>query len=195
MLGCEITGIILAGGESKRFGKNKSLFELDGIRLIDRVLNILTSVSGTILISTNNPEIQIPGYRVVRDIEKGKGPMMGIYSALLQSTTQHNFVLSVDTPLVPAFLFEYMFLAREMNQVVVPMAGVGKFEPLIGYYNRDCLPAMKSYIEQGKLKLPDFFNTIPFLGIDVHSIWPDWDDRFFLNINTQQDISGFYTVK
>lgn len=195
MLGSGITGIILAGGESKRFGENKTTYHFEGIRLIDRALDLFSGICSSILVSSNRDIIIGGDSRIVHDIRPGKGPMMGIYSALLQSETMHNFVLSVDSPLIPSSLFEFIFLHRDHSLVAVPQFGESHFEPLIGYYSRDCLPYMDSFINSGNLKLPDFFKEVPFKGIDVVNKWKEYQPGFFLNINTKNDISGLYTGK
>ncbi len=194
MHGSGITGIILAGGKSKRFGQNKALFELRGIRLIDRVVQTMSEICDSLLISSGESLVPISNVTHVTDIESGKGPMMGIYSALLQSNTEHNFVISVDTPLVPSALFTFLYQRRKTENVIVPVYANGYFEPLIGYYNKDILPVMKRFIDANDLKMIHFFSAVPFLGVDLEKEWPDWDKNYLINLNTPEDLQAFYTA-
>lgn len=194
MQGSEITGIILAGGKSKRFGQNKAFFELEGIRLIDRVMATMAEISSSVLISTGDDTLPMEGVHQVRDLEPGKGPLMGIYSALRQSPTDHTFVLSVDTPFVPPALFRFLYSRKGSSRVVVPVYTNGFSEPLIGYYHKDILSVMEQVLATNDLKMTNFFAAVPFLGINLERDWPDWSAKYVLNLNTREDLQSFYTA-
>ena len=74
----DVTGVILAGGKSRRFGKNKALVEIDGIPLIGRVVSVMKSVFQHLVLITNTPDeysyLKLPMYE---DIIKGLGPLGG----------------------------------------------------------------------------------------------------------------------
>jgi molybdopterin-guanine dinucleotide biosynthesis protein A len=76
-----ITGIILAGGKNTRMGANKAFLEINGIRLIDRTLNIYRRLFSEIIIVTNDPPayLEFTDAVIVTDIYKGKGPLGGFY--------------------------------------------------------------------------------------------------------------------
>ena len=79
----DITAVILAGGKSSRFGSNKALAEFKGIRLIERVTDILGKIFTKLIIITNSPVeysyLNIPLYQ---DLIEGLGPIGGIYTGL-----------------------------------------------------------------------------------------------------------------
>ncbi|MEI6575031.1 MAG: molybdenum cofactor guanylyltransferase [Bacteroidota bacterium] len=180
-----ITGIILAGGESRRFDGEKGLAILREKPLIEWVLEAIKPLCSEIIISANTESYQSYGHRIIPDIESGKGPMMGIYSALLNSETEHNLVLSVDTPLVSADLLQYIFQNKGNAQVAVPQSGVNHFEPLIGYYSQNTLFLMEAFFKMNNYKLPDFFKTVSFKGIDLES-WDEFQSQFLSNVNTRE---------
>lgn len=98
----EITGIILAGGKSSRMGKDKGLCDFKGKALVSYAIETLRPLCGNLMISANYfpekyAEFDLP---VIADEVKNIGPMGGILSCLKQSHTQHNLVLSCDTPFV-----------------------------------------------------------------------------------------------
>ena len=78
-----ITGIILAGGKSSRFGSNKALAKFNGTPLIERAAGVLGRIFKNLMIITNSPleysYLKIPLYQ---DIVKGLGPVGGIYTGL-----------------------------------------------------------------------------------------------------------------
>ena len=79
----DITAVILAGGKSSRFGSNKALAKFKGVRLIERVTDVLSTIFTRLIIITNNPVeysyLHIPLYQ---DLIEGLGPIGGIYTGL-----------------------------------------------------------------------------------------------------------------
>src|SRR3989338_7683808 len=97
----DITGVVLAGGKSLRFGQNKAFALLQGVTLIERVLNVMKTLFDDLLIVTNNPgdysSFDVP---VVSDLEPDKGPLGGIVTALHYSERDRIFVAACDMPLL-----------------------------------------------------------------------------------------------
>ena len=79
----DITGIILAGGKSLRYGRNKALVEVDGMRLIERVIRVMQPLFKDLMIITNTPReydyLQLPMHE---DLIKGLGPIGGVYTGV-----------------------------------------------------------------------------------------------------------------
>ena len=77
-----VTGLILLGGKSSRYGSNKALVEIEGVRLVDRVAGVMKSIFHRVILLTNTPEeytyLRLP---MVEDLIMGLGPMGGIYTA------------------------------------------------------------------------------------------------------------------
>lgn len=95
------TGIILAGGKSQRMGTDKWLLLLKGKPFISHIYEAMKPIFGdNIVIVSSNPEYDKYGYKRIEDLISNKGPVGGLYTALKQSKTKFNLVLSVDVPLV-----------------------------------------------------------------------------------------------
>ena len=112
------TGIILAGGQGVRLGRDKGLIELNGRKLIEYAVDILSPVCKEIIISSNNQDYQIFPFRIVPDVTAGYGPMMGIYSALKVSSTIANFILAVDNIFITQVVYQYL-LSKELATCVL----------------------------------------------------------------------------
>lgn len=96
----DITGIILSGGKSLRMGTNKSFLDISGQTAIERTVELMKALFRRVLLITNEPDLyQIPDVTIYQDIYKNKGPIGGIHSGLLNSTTERNFVILCDMPL------------------------------------------------------------------------------------------------
>lgn len=183
-----MTGIVLAGGKSRRFGSEKGLVLFDGRPLVEYAIQTLKQICGTILISANTAAYEKFDCRIVYDEVKDIGPMGGIYSALRQSVTSNNMILSVDSPFISSSLLRYIYSKRENSMICVPCFGENKYEPLIGFYSKEVLPFMEKFINMGNYKLPDLFREVPFNGIIIPLESEFYHERLFYNVNTPEDL-------
>jgi len=185
-----ITGVILAGGKSLRFGKNKAFAEINGIPLIERVINILGLVFDDLIIVTNEPgEYSFLGLPMYEDLIKGLGPIGGIYTGLEKIRNNAGFFAACDMPFMNEDLIRHMAGIDNGFDAVVPKID-WKMEPLHALYSKTCLPAIKGLIESKQFMINIFFQKIHvrFLNeeeIRVH----DPLLRSFFNINRQDELS------
>ena len=104
-----ITGAILAGGLNSRFGQNKALINIDGKTLIERIIEVFSTIFDEILIISSSPDIynKFDSCRVIGDILPIGGPLIGIYSALIGSKYDAVFVSACDMPFINPSLINY----------------------------------------------------------------------------------------
>lgn len=184
-----ITGIILAGGKSSRIGKDKALFDFNGKALVSYALEALEPLCDTLVISANQTgKYEAFGLPVLPDEIKDVGPMGGILTCLNHSVTQHNLVISCDTPFVGTDLFRYLLNEIENFQVVVPSHETFLIEPLNAYYNTNIIGELESSIRNGNYKMMDFFKKIRFKSVEIDERLPFFNEHLFLNINTMEDM-------
>lgn len=186
----EITGIILSGGKSSRLGQEKGLADFNGKPLIQYAIDVLKPISDKIIISANNQldEYTSFGYEVVQDQVRGIGPLGGIIASLKKSVTRYNFVLSCDTPFVPAELFSYLLNSIENFQVAVPKHGEKLFEPLCAVYATNVIWDMQHCIETQNYRLHHFLKESNARFVPIHNKLPFYHEEMFVNMNTQKDI-------
>ena len=85
-----VTGVLLAGGNSRRMGRNKALMPLAGHRLVDRALAVLRGIFDDLLMVTNSPDLYADlGVRMVPDLVADKGALGGIHSAIRHAATPY----------------------------------------------------------------------------------------------------------
>jgi molybdopterin-guanine dinucleotide biosynthesis protein A len=187
-----MTSIILAGGKSSRLGQNKVLQIIDGKSLIQWVVDRLAVLSTEIIIATASGEA-IPcssavEIQTVADIYPGKGPLVGIYSGLIASSSSRAIVVGCDTPFLSTGLLEYMTQICSAFDVVVPRIK-DRLEPLCAVYSKHCLAPTHSLLEQNELRIDKLFSMVKVKYIEEEEI-----DRFdpehlsFFNINDQADL-------
>jgi molybdopterin-guanine dinucleotide biosynthesis protein A len=184
-----VTGIILAGGKSSRMGTDKGLQELCGRPLISYTIQVLSGLCDTIIISSSSDAYKSFGYDVVADEFPGIGPMGGIYSALNQSKTEKNLILSCDLPFASHELLSYILKNSEGYQVAVPWQGEQHYEPLCGFYNLTVLHPMKAFIQKGNYKLPDLFEAIKINRLVINNESDFYHENLFFNVNSKHDLA------
>jgi molybdenum cofactor guanylyltransferase len=184
----EVTGIILAGGKSSRMGIEKGLQELCGKPLIIYAIEALSGLCSSIIISSSSDAYQSFDYHVVSDEFPGIGPMGGIYSAMRQSKTEKNIVLSCDLPFVTTELLSYVLQNAQDYQVAVPWLGNQHYEPLCGFYRLSVLDQMSSFIQKGNYKLPDLFEKITINRLVINKELNFFQEYQFLNVNSKDDL-------
>lgn len=183
-----ITGIILAGGKSSRMGSDKGLTLFNNKPLINYVIDVLQPLCEKIIISANNSEYDKFGYDVIKDIVPDSGPMGGIYSALMHSTTDVNIVLSCDSPFVKTQTFEYLLEKYDDTDICVPMQSSGKYEPLCGIYKKSVIPYFKEFIENKNYKIPMVFEIVKFQEVKITENNEFFNFQTFRNLNSKEDI-------
>lgn len=183
-----MTGIVLAGGENRRMGRDKAFLKLAGIPLIEHVLLSLKGVCEDIIIVTNAPQsYQTYGVTVTTDVFDKRGPLTGIYSGLLRSVDEYNFVVACDMPFLNPRLIAYMAGLAPGYDVVVPAVG-GFYEPLHAVYNRGLVPVIEEQIRRDRQRIQELFGSLRVRYVLEQDI-----DRFdpgrmsFKNLNTPQE--------
>ncbi|HOP48237.1 MAG TPA: molybdenum cofactor guanylyltransferase [Desulfobacteraceae bacterium] len=184
-----VTGVILAGGKSSRFGKNKALEKIEGMTIIEKVCEILRPVFSHLLIVTNTPDeysfLNIP---MTGDLIKGLGPIGGVYSGLCAMTTEAGFFVACDMPFLNRKLICHMVDISPGYDAVVPKID-WMFEPLHALYTKQCIPAIKSTIDLRKRQIINCLNDIHVKYVSEQEIRAfDPEIRSFLNINRPDDI-------
>jgi len=187
-----MTSIILAGGKSSRLGRSKALQVIEGKSLIQWVVDRLAILSTEIIIATAHGEA-IPCSSAVRiktvaDIYPGKGPLVGIYSGLIASSSPQAIVVGCDTPFLSVGLLEYMTQTLADSDIALPRIGE-MIEPLCAVYSKNCLAPMRELLEQDERRIRKLFSMVKVKYIEEDKV-NNFDPQHlsFFNINSQDDL-------
>lgn len=186
----DITGIVLAGGNSSRMGQDKGLLKVGNSTLIEKIVEELRPFVGEVLISTNQKERYsfLKDVRFVEDFRKGEGPLVGILSSLEASHTPWSFVVSCDLPFFQGALIPYLANRRE-GYGVIPIQGT-HYEPLIAMYSRDCRPLGLTYLNRYNRKVSGFIDYLDGFGlvtkIEAKELCDRFGSKLFTNMNDQK---------
>lgn len=181
--------IILAGGKSTRLGQDKSLLELEGRPLIAHTTHRLAALSDDLIIVTNDHEryesLELPA-RLVPDVRRGVGALMGIYSGLLAARHPQALAVGCDMPFLNLRLLRYMLSLIDGYDAVVPRLD-GYLEPLHAIYRKTCLPYMADLLDRGQRQIIAFFDQVRIRYVEQELEELDPRGLSFLNVNTPAD--------
>ena len=188
----KVSAIILAGGNAERLaGRDKALLSLGGESLLERRIRLLSPVAVEIIVVSNNPSLNFSGNcRIVPDRARGIGPLMGLYSGLLECRTSWAFTTACDMPFFNRELYAYMKEKRDGFDAVIPR--VGKWhEPLFAFYNVKCIDAIESRLSQKKRRISSFFPFISACYVQRNELERfDKELNSFFNVNTDKDLAA-----
>lgn len=189
----DLSAFVLAGGHSRRMGRDKAQIELDGETLLARALRLARSVTPVVAI-VGPREVYGALAPVVEDVFAGQGPLAGIHAALGASATDLNLVLAVDTPLLaPEFLQHLVRRAGESGAVVtVPRTREGGrdyLHSLCAVYRRSFAAVAQAALQAGHNKIDALFGAVPTLVIEPAEIERlGFGPAIFRNLNTPEDL-------
>lgn len=185
-----IAGAVLAGGESRRFGRNKALEVFQGVRLIDRAVANLAHVCDPVMVVANDliPYADL-NVLLVRDVVPRFGPLAGIFTALYFSPHPWVFVRATDMPFLDLSLAQAMVSLTHTPQADVIVLKKGEnFEPLMALYHVRCLPHIRRCIEADRRQIISFYRSARVHAVE-ESQWRLYDPEgmSLWNINTPED--------
>jgi molybdopterin-guanine dinucleotide biosynthesis protein A len=186
----KISGIILAGGKSRRMGQDKTLMTINNETLIEHTVKELKHVTDEIIIAGNHRDkYQFSGIREVVDLYPGKGPLAGIHAGLNAAKNEYAFVVSSDMPLFQGKLVTFLAEKKETYDVVVPKP-FGYWEPLCALYAKRCLPVIEKYLRDYDHAVAafHFYPKVQVLEINEKELQESgYMKDFFYNMNTPED--------
>ncbi|MDP6367376.1 MAG: molybdenum cofactor guanylyltransferase [Nitrospinota bacterium] len=176
---------ILAGGKSRRMGRDKAFLPMEGRPAVSRVADSLKGIFSDVFVVANDPPpYEALGFRVVVDILEGNDSLGGLHAAVASVGGGHVFVTGCDMPSLQAPLLKGLASQAEGWDVVVPI--VRDFsEPLCAVYGSDCEAPIRSRIEAGELKMIGFYTDVRVKRVE-EAEWRPWDPDAlsFRNLNT-----------
>ncbi len=189
----DITGVMLAGGESKRMGKNKALLEINGMTMIESGFQVLSSIFDEVILITNSPEeYDFLGCRKFSDIHIGYGSIAGIHSALSAAANDRIFAVACDMPFINSELVRIICNNSAGYDATVPLNSEGSPEPLHAVYAKSALNEISRMISEEEKKITMLFErTItnfisPVAYSHIHE-----SEKSFCNANTPDEFSEF----
>lgn len=187
----QITGVILAGGQSQRMGgQDKAWLSIADQPLIKWVSQNLRPQVNHMVVNANR---HFDNYRplhltVIPDIEFiGKGPLAGIWAVFNHVKDDYILTVPCDVPFFPTNLSQQLYTAMRQNKRLAAVASyAGKLEPAFALIHRQLKPVILSYLNHEQLQLQQFLLQQQAAVVNFHSV----DALAFVNVNTPADVQN-----
>ena len=182
------TAVILAGGESRRMGRDKLVLPINGETLLVSAVKRFSAEFGDVFLSLADadkyPDVAV---RRVVDIFPGAGPLSGLHAALSSAPGEGVFLVAADLPFSSPKAALRMIELCGAGEACVIMLPNGNLEPLFAYYKKALLPLCEEAIRSGDYRMSHIIQ-----GADTRFVSPQdfgelWDERMILNINFPYD--------
>jgi molybdenum cofactor guanylyltransferase len=188
----DCTAIILAGGDSRRMGSDKTNLLLGEQTLLQHVIVTMQQIFPDVIVSVRQPRPEID-LRQVCDEQPdegmpGGGPLAGLVSCLGRIATPWAFAVACDMPFVEPALVEWLGKFRSTYQAVVPVVR-GHPQPLAAYYAGSCLASMRESLAMHDKSLRGALQMLHVCYVDEAGLLDtDPQLRSFFDLDTPQDV-------
>ena len=182
-----LLGAVLAGGRSRRYGRDKATVEVGGRAMLERATSTLLGVTEAVVVVSSRPVSLPAGTSVIPDQHQDVGPIGGLHAALLEASARGLdgvFLLACDLPLVDSDVVRSVISAGHGARACAPARGDG-VEPLCALWRTDVLPEIESRIATGRFALHGLFSAVG--GRRVEALAHADGTSAFLNVNTPDD--------
>lgn len=190
-------GIILCGGSSKRMGFDKSELTLDGVPVIDRIVNAIVTRADRIVVSTAGERslelLARKDVEVVHDRFPDRGPLEGIRCGLasLHDQFQLAMVVACDTPLVNERLIDLLLARIDGHEAAVPESG-SRLHGLTAIYRTELFAKIDEQLDRGELAVKALLNRLDAAVVsekEIKTIDPEL--ATLANLNSEKELRAF----
>ncbi len=185
-----VVGFVVAGGDSRRMGRDKALLPWAGADLLDHAVARLRAVTDDVRVlcgpGTRYVERRLP---VEPDVIPGAGPLGGVLTGLTAAPGRPGLFLAVDLPHVPAALLAHLVERAEGWDAAVPVSPAGP-EPLCAVYGPGCAEPIRRRVAAGDLKMTAFWPDVRVLEVGPAELREFGDPgEMFRNLNAPEDLT------
>lgn len=181
-------GVVLAGGQSSRMGRDKALLPFQGKPLIAHAIEILRPHVDELLVIGDPGKYGGFGPLALADDAPGLGPLGGILTALRYAWHDRLIILACDMPNVTASFIEQLMARYEDGFDAVVAQCDGHLEPLAAAYHRRCKTVVAAQLAAGSLKLSAAIERMHTRYVQVCPGEEGWPVDLFRNINAPSDL-------
>ena len=184
--------VILAGGQSRRFGGGyKTLNKFNNISILDRIIQNLKKLEIEIVLNVNSNEDQFlkTGFHLIKDeLENFQGPLAGIYSSMKlvlenRKNIEWIFTSPSDTPFIDSNLVNIFLKAKYINETKIILAkSYNKMHPVIGLWHISLIKSLEECLATDNGKI------VHWVEQQYYELLNFENKNYFFNINSQADL-------
>lgn len=187
-----LAAVVLAGGRSRRMGRDKATLRFRGERLVDRSVRSAAGGFDEVIVVRGHPHrpaISGLAVRQIPDEIPGQGALGGIHAGLRAMESHAAVVIACDMPLLEGSFLTWLGGQLGDHEVAVPRSASG-LQPLCAAYDRTCLPAIEASLARGQRQVFAFYTQVRARELRPGPDGP-WrgGEGLFTNVNTPDDLA------
>ena len=181
-----ITAIILAGGQSRRMGRDKASLPLGEQTLLEQLIEQLAGRFQEIIISVSKGQpYPLNNVRQVEDRYENAGPLAGLLAGLQASSSDISLVVPCDQPEIDLGIVRDMLQVLGQHDLVYPRLDGQIPHPLFALYRRSLWPVIEKLIIEGKLSVLHLLTEVKAVALDIPA------SRFPWHLNSLEDYQNY----
>lgn len=185
------TGIVLAGGKSRRYGRAKAFEQHEGRYFYQIARDALLPWTTHVVIQTSRDLKSFFGpEHVYTDISEyeGEGPLAGLYTAMDREESEWFIVLPCDVPFITQTVIKEMIRWKQEQAIRSPLAlkESGREHPLFSIWEKREEPALKQLLEEGHRSVRHVFRKLDGVYVDIRNL-EGVTDKHVWNVNTEEE--------
>lgn len=179
--------VILAGGMSRRMGRDKAALPFGEETMLSHLVNTYRPHFDMIAVSLNTAgRFDTAGALEVVDHHPGNGPMAGLEAAFLETDADVIFLTGTDLPLGDPALAKHLLELRGDYDVCLIRSAKGP-EPLFAVYSSSCLPAVQNALENGRRSMFSMLQDVRTLEIPAEDLTQFDVQKVLTNVNDPEE--------
>jgi len=184
-----LTGMLLAGGRSRRMGRDKATMTIEGEPLWQRQLRLLRELSPEVpwVSARTNPPWCPSNVGLVLDEPPSRGPLSGLAAGLRRLRTSHLLVLAIDLPRVSVEHLRRLWGVAGPGMGVIPLSD-GRFEPLCAIYPAEAAPLAQEALESSDASLQHLARILLNRSRAQEYLLTQDERSLYLNLNMPSDL-------
>lgn len=180
--------VLLAGGKSRRMGRDKLSLPQDGTTVLEAAVSRFSEKFDMVYLSvdslTRYPHINITK---IEDIYKGCGPLGGLHAALKKVQGEGVFLAASDLPFSsPETALRLIEICGDYD-ICITMDENGRYEPLFGYYKKNLVNTAEELLKAGIYKMAALYDRHRVMFVSPESLGEVWNSKSFENMNNPED--------
>lgn len=176
----DVLGVVLAGGKSRRMGRDKSAIEIGGVSMLSRAVDSLSEVFDSVVIAGDST-VDIA---TVVDVIPHGGPLSGLDAVYRDSGGRALFVLAVDLPFVDAEIIRVVVGSGVASHGAKVPVTHGRMQPLCGLYGSELGGLVREHLESDDRSMFGFIASIEQVEL------VEMDPAAFENVNTAEELAS-----
>jgi len=186
------SGVILAGGQSRRFGQDKAFFAIGGKPMVQIVADVLKTIFNEVFVAGGEPsDFEKIGLRCIPDPVKGKGALGGLYNGLLHTEAEAVFFCGCDMPLIKKSVINILIDNTGDEDILLPVIKDIR-QPLHAVYKKSILPVVEKLVHEKDKFLPDLFDKVSVIQLDETNFSKTTDSHLsFVGMNDLKTVNRY----